>query len=83
MPLLVVPYVLIGEVVYHRGRRSFVRLGERVVGVFVPSVRYRAVITVSLAVLLCTEDVGLVCLRWSGLREHVNSWVKNGWSLLS
>jgi GNAT superfamily N-acetyltransferase len=82
MPLLVVPYVLIGEVVHFRKRRFFVKLGERVVGIFVLNVRHGAVIVGGLTVSPSYRRLGV---GWFTL-ERIERMCKSmnvGWLELS
>lgn len=62
----IVPYILVGEIAHFRGKRFFVKLGKRIVGILVLKAGHKAIVIGSLAVSpLCREfGVGLFMLRW-------------------
>lgn len=80
MLLFIIPYVLVGEIAHFRGKRFFVKLGKRVVGVFVLKVGHGAVAIGSLAVSpLCRGfGVGWFMLGWiEGMCGRMNEeWVE-------
>jgi ribosomal protein S18 acetylase RimI-like enzyme len=80
MLLFIIPYVLVGEIAHFRGKRFFVRLGKRIVGVFVLNTRHKAIVIGSLAVSpLCRGfGVGWFMLGWiEGMCRRMNKeWLE-------
>ena len=76
----IIPYILVGEIAHFRGKRFFVRLGKRIVGILVLNARHKAIVIGSLAVSpLCRRfGVGWSMLGWiEGMCRRMNEeWLE-------